>query len=216
MSGETIRRSPTADRILQAAAERIATRGYAATSTREIAASVGIEQPAIYKHFSSKRDILAALVRVALERPIELIDVLAGVQGPAVVKLCRWLLESFEYLNSFPNVLASIIITPELQEEPFADEQALVSKFEPAIVDLIERAQDEGDVRELNPVSAARLIQAMFDAVAFPALAVNPDEIVEFALTALLEDPSRLPEIRLAAAALNTDGVPLSGDAKQA
>ncbi len=46
--------------ILGAAAELIALRGYSSTSTRDIAAAVGVEQPAIYKHFSAKRDILAA------------------------------------------------------------------------------------------------------------------------------------------------------------
>ncbi|MGV7705255.1 helix-turn-helix domain-containing protein, partial [Mycobacterium kansasii] len=74
MSGEAARRSPTADRILRAAAELISLRGYSATSTREIAAAVGVEQPALYKHFSSKKDILAALVRLALERPLAVAD----------------------------------------------------------------------------------------------------------------------------------------------
>lgn len=203
MSGEVTRRSPTADRILQAAAELISLRGYSATSTREIAAAVGVEQPALYKHFSSKKDILAALVRLAVERPLELAAEPAAVPAPAVVKLHRWLQESYEYLNRSPNVLAAIIITPELQQEAFAAEQALVSKIEPVIVELIRAGQAEGDVRQLNPVSAARLIEAMFDAVTFPEMAVDPDEIVEFTLVALLADPARLPEIRSAAEALD-------------
>ncbi|VBA45874.1 hypothetical protein LAUMK142_00143 [Mycobacterium pseudokansasii] len=89
-----------------------------------------------------------------------------------------------------------------------ASEQALVSKIEPAIVDLIRAGQGEGDVRELNPVSAARLIEAMFDAVTFPDLAVDPVEIVEFTLVALLSDPARLPEIRSAADALEISAEP--------
>lgn len=203
MSGEAARRSPTADRILRAAAELISLRGYSATSTREIAAAVGVEQPALYKHFSSKKDILAALVRLALERPLAVADELAAVRAPAVVKLHRWLQEAYEYVNRSPNVLAALIITPELQQDDaFAAEQALVSKIEPVIVDLIRAGQDEGDVRELNPVSAARLIEAMFDAVTFPDLAVDPVEIVEFTLVELLSDPARLPEIRSAADAL--------------
>lgn len=111
MSGEAARRSPTADRILRAAAELISLRGYSATSTREIAAAVGVEQPALYKHFSSKKDILAALVRLALERPLAVADELAAVRAPAVVKLHRWLQEAYEYVNRSPNVLAALIIT---------------------------------------------------------------------------------------------------------
>ncbi|MBZ1521852.1 hypothetical protein J6K68_11660, partial [Leuconostoc mesenteroides] len=52
------------------------------------------------------------------------------------------------------------------------------------------------DVRAMHPLSAARLVQALFDALALPEFAVSPDEIVEFAMTALLSDPDRLAEIR--------------------
>ena len=71
MSADPTRWSPTAVRILRATAELIAKQGYSATSTRDIAAAVGVEQPAIYKHFSAKSDIFAALVRLALQWPVE-------------------------------------------------------------------------------------------------------------------------------------------------
>jgi AcrR family transcriptional regulator len=200
---EATRWSPTAVRILRAAAELIATRGYSATSTRDIAAAVGVEQPAIYKHFSAKSDILAALVALALEWPLRLADELATLRAPAAVKLHRWLEECLSHLDASPYVLVSILITPELlQQERFTTEQALVSRFEHVVVDLIEAGQSEGDLRAMNPVSAARLVQALFDALALPEISVRPDEIVEFAMTALLSDPNRLAEISSAADAL--------------
>jgi AcrR family transcriptional regulator len=203
MPREAPRWSPTAVRILRAAAELIAVRGYSATSTRDIAAAVGVEQPAIYKHFSAKSDILAALVGLALEWPLELADQLAALPAPAVVKLHRWLRESLNHLHASPYVLVSILTTPELlQQDHFATEQALVSKFEHAVVDLIEAGQNEGDVRAMNPLSAARMVQALFDALALPEIAVSPDEIVEFAMTALLSDPTRQAEIASTADAL--------------
>lgn len=94
--------SPTALRILGAAAELIALRGYSSTSTRDIAAAVGVEQPAIYKHFSAKRDILAALVRLAVEWPLELFGHITAMPVPAVVKLHRWLTESLDHLHAGP------------------------------------------------------------------------------------------------------------------
>jgi AcrR family transcriptional regulator len=204
MSEEAPRWSPTAARILRAAAELIAMRGYSATSTRDIAAAVGVEQPAIYRHFSAKSDILAALVGLALEWPLQLADELAALPAPAVVKLHRWLQESLSHLHASPHVLVSILITPELlQQNRFTTEQALVSQFERAIVDLIEAGQNEGDLRAVNPVSAAGLVQALFEALALPEIAVSPNEIAEFAMTALLSDPDRLAEISFAADALD-------------
>jgi AcrR family transcriptional regulator len=194
--------SPAAVRILRAAAELIALRGYSATSTRDIAAAVGVEQPAIYKHFSAKREILAALVRLALLWPLELFDELAALPAPAVVKLHRWLQESLGHLHASPYVLVSILVTPELQDASFTKERELISEMEHLLVNLIETAQGEGDVRAMKPLSAARLVQALFDALALPEIAVSPDEIVEFAMTALLSDPRRLAKVRSAANAL--------------
>ncbi|MEE3066138.1 MAG: helix-turn-helix domain-containing protein [Actinomycetota bacterium] len=194
--------SPTKVRILRAAAELIAKQGYAATSTRHIAAAVGVEQPALYKHFKAKSDIFAALVRLALEWPNELADELATLPAPAVVKLHRMLRESLDHLHASPEVVVSVIATPDLWQDSFTAEQALALKIEHALADLVETAQAEGDVRAMNPISASRLLQALFDALT-PQLTVNPDEIVEFAMIGLLIDQARLPEIRLAADALD-------------
>ncbi|WP_069167319.1 TetR/AcrR family transcriptional regulator [Nocardia altamirensis] len=202
MSTHLTRSSPAAERILRTAAELIAVRGYSATSTRDIAAAVGVRQPAIYKHFSSKDDILAALVRLGLQRPLALADELAVLAAPAVAKLHRWLRESLNHLHDSPYVLVSILSTPELQRERFAAELDLVAQFDRAVIAMVEAGQEEGDIRGMNPVSGARLVQALFDALALPEIAVSPAEIVEFAMTGLLADPARLPEIHLAADAL--------------
>ncbi|BBX74483.1 hypothetical protein MSHI_23890 [Mycobacterium shinjukuense] len=77
------------------------------------------------------------------------------------------------------------------------------AELERALVGLIQTGQDEGDLRAMNPLSAARLVQALFDALALPEFAVSPAEIVEFAMTALLSNPERLAEIRSAAEAFH-------------
>ncbi|QIS03520.1 TetR family transcriptional regulator [Nocardia brasiliensis] len=202
MSAPPFRSSPAAERILRTAAELIAVRGFAATSTRDIAAAVGVRQPAIYKHFSAKDDILAALVRLGLERPLALADELAPFEAPAVVKLHRWLRAALEHLHESPYVLASILTTQELTRERFAAELELVTRLDRVVIDLVRAGQREGDVRAMDPVSGARLVQALFDALALPQIAVRPAEIVEFAMAGLLADPTRLPAIQRAADAL--------------
>jgi AcrR family transcriptional regulator len=54
----------TRDQILDAAETLFATRGYAATTIKLVAEQVGIQGPAIYKHFDNKR----ALFEEVLER----------------------------------------------------------------------------------------------------------------------------------------------------
>ncbi len=200
MPADTSHPSPAARRILRTAAELIAVRGYSATSTRDIAAAVGVAQPAIYKHFSAKDDILSALVRLGLEDPLARADELARLDAPAVVKLHRWLAEALAHLHDSPYVLASILTTPDLfGNDRFAAERELVDRIDRVIADMVADAQREGDVRPMDPVSASRLVQSLFDALAIPAMAVSPAEILEFAMTGLLSDSARLPEIRSAA-----------------
>jgi AcrR family transcriptional regulator len=64
----------TRARILAAAGALFADRGYAGTSIRDIAEHVGMTKAALYYHFESKQDVLAALVRPHLEA----IDALAA------------------------------------------------------------------------------------------------------------------------------------------
>ncbi|MBF6329953.1 TetR/AcrR family transcriptional regulator [Nocardia transvalensis] len=187
--------SPAAERILRTAAELFAVRGYSGTSTRDIAFRVGVQQPAIYKHFSAKDDILVALIRSAVDRPLALAERLDAVSAPAVVKLHCWLLDTLRHLHDSPYLLASIFSAPELQQDRFAAERDLLERLEQVVVSLVAAGQREGDIRPIDTVSAARLVLALFDALALPGIAVSPPEITEFALAGLLADPARLPEI---------------------
>src|SRR5690606_6446151 len=50
------------EQVLEAAALLFTSKGFAATSTREIAEAVGIRQASLYYHFAGKDEILAALL----------------------------------------------------------------------------------------------------------------------------------------------------------
>jgi AcrR family transcriptional regulator len=59
----------TAERILDAAEESFAKRGFAATTMRDVAASVGIRIPSLYNHFEHKEALYAAVLERDL-RPV--------------------------------------------------------------------------------------------------------------------------------------------------
>jgi AcrR family transcriptional regulator len=61
----TAREQAKADRrsaLLHAAAEQFAERGFAWVSIEDLGAAVGVSGPAVYRHFSSKQAVLAALL----------------------------------------------------------------------------------------------------------------------------------------------------------
>jgi len=49
----------TRDLILDAAEDLFARQGYQATTIKQVAERVGVQGPALYKHFASKRDLYA-------------------------------------------------------------------------------------------------------------------------------------------------------------
>jgi AcrR family transcriptional regulator len=64
----------THSRILTAASEWFAGRGYAATSIRDIAGSVGVTAGAIYVHFASKDRLLVAVYEEGVRRICRAVD----------------------------------------------------------------------------------------------------------------------------------------------
>lgn len=74
------------EQILDVAARLFVDRGFAATSTREIAERVGIKQASIYYYFSTKdkilEELLALTVRPTLDQ-IDRIEAVANEHGPA-------------------------------------------------------------------------------------------------------------------------------------
>jgi AcrR family transcriptional regulator len=68
----------TVERLLAAAAALFSTKGYAATSTREVAALLGMQKASLYYHIEGKEDLLYFICKSSLERIRS--DVEAAVQ----------------------------------------------------------------------------------------------------------------------------------------
>lgn len=67
-------RDDTRTRILDTALELIAEKGFAGTSTRELSERLGFTKAALYYHFRTKDDLLAALIEPALTELAALVD----------------------------------------------------------------------------------------------------------------------------------------------
>ena len=63
-----MRTQGTRDALLRESARLFAERGFRGTSVEEIGAACGVSGPAVYKHFSSKHDLLARLLVGISER----------------------------------------------------------------------------------------------------------------------------------------------------
>ncbi len=73
----------TRARIVEVALELIADRGFSATTTREIAERLGFTKAALYYHFRTKDDLLAAIVAPAMTGLAALVDEVRPRAEPA-------------------------------------------------------------------------------------------------------------------------------------
>jgi len=74
----------TAERILDAAEDLFAERGYAGTTIRDVSAAVGIRNPSLYNHFPSKDALYAAVLERGISPVLAALSaVVAAGQGAA-------------------------------------------------------------------------------------------------------------------------------------
>lgn len=115
------KRTPEGDvseHILLASAELFIHQGYAATTTRQIAAAVGLRQGSLSHYFPRKKDIFAELLDRTVEPALTMID---GLDPGLPPEVRLWLLLSTDCVNlaSGEQNLASLMLLPEARSDEF-------------------------------------------------------------------------------------------------
>lgn len=168
--------TPRQREIIERAIELIAGRGIQALTLRHLARELGITDPAIYRHFASKTEILLGVLdvlesEVLRQSPVGSVDPtgqtdLEVAAAPLAALELRFA-TLFERLASAPP-LAAVVFADEafLNEEPLAERvRALMERTHGLVEDLIERAQETGAVR--CDVSAGVLATMLVGSVRF-------------------------------------------------
>ena len=200
---ETANRT-TRETILQAASQLFANQGFAATSTRVIAAQVGITQPTLYFHFDSKDAIFRALVRAILDPWVRLAEEIGNGSEPAEVKLYRLFhrisldLATYPY-DPNPFMTDRAWLRPQ-QAELLQDMCAVLDVAESLIAEGVER----GTFHEVEPPPAMSAV-AFFAVSAESYRGADPARsaasMVNLLMRGLLREPERVDWIQARALA---------------
>jgi AcrR family transcriptional regulator len=191
--------NPALARALEAAVGLFSRKGYAATSTREVAKLLGIQKATLYYHIESKEDLLFAicqssltLIRNDVERAIrDTRDPLERTQTLICCHIESILRDAAEHATAFTEMHA-------LSEERFGQIMKLRDAYENLVRSVLQQAQDAGVLRQdieakylslallgimnrvtlwyrrggrLSPSQIGRLLSVLFLAGAGPALA---------------------------------------------
>ncbi|MGW0157685.1 TetR/AcrR family transcriptional regulator [Mycobacterium sp. NPDC003323] len=155
------------DEVLDAAAELFTTLGVAATTTRQIAESVGIRQASLYHHFRTKNDILAALLSGTVLSSLTAAQKLGERGEPPVV-----LLHALSYLDcrllwDSPWNLGILYLLPEVRDPRFGEFHSQRAELREAyrrlshqVIDTVPTAPDALDIgRDADAVF--RLVESL-------------------------------------------------------
>ncbi|HEY0448524.1 TetR/AcrR family transcriptional regulator [Actinophytocola sp.] len=155
-------RPEAARRLMAAAVESFAERGYHATTTRDIATAAGMSPAALYVHFPAKSAVLFAISRGGHERMLVMIESIIAAD-PDPVGAMRTMVEKFVAWHAKRHVVARVV-QHELAALPPADYEVVADlrrRTEQLVRDLITRGV-EGSVFTVPDIrTAARAVLSL-------------------------------------------------------
>ncbi|AXI77820.1 TetR/AcrR family transcriptional regulator [Peterkaempfera bronchialis] len=101
-------RPEAARRLLLAAVESFARRGYHATTTRDIATAAGMSPAALYVHYPSKAALLSEISRTGHQRTLALVEG-AAAEATDPVRRMRRLVEDFTAWHARAHTVGRIV-----------------------------------------------------------------------------------------------------------
>lgn len=155
----------TAERILDAAEVLFSERGYAGTTLRDVAASVGIRIPSLYNHFTSKDSLYAAVLERVTGPVVELLSGLVAPDRGADDRDTHRVIEQIMDLLSKRPTLPRL-----LQHETLTGGQRLTPMLRTAFAPIFTKASEVVAAREdtgrWEPEQIPLLVLAMYHIVA--------------------------------------------------
>jgi AcrR family transcriptional regulator len=161
---------PVREKILDAAEELFARRGFAGVGLSELAEAVGLGKSSLFHHFRSKAQLYAAVVeRILIDIENALVRALAAGGSP-VERLDRWIDTIIDLLGERPAhsrlLLRSMFEDDELSgalEEEQAADRALARILE-AVGNLLREGMARG---ELRAASIPHTLQSMIGMIVY-------------------------------------------------
>jgi TetR/AcrR family transcriptional regulator of autoinduction and epiphytic fitness len=143
-------------RIIDAATDLFATRGFAGTSMEQVAAACGAGKDTVYRRFPSKAALFEAVVTHAHRRAIDQVEQIPAEHGNALERLKALMLHLLQ-INMEPDLIAFKRITMS-EAIVFANRGQIPTKPDPLmerLVDAVGNAQIDGFIQSGDPAAIA-------------------------------------------------------------
>jgi AcrR family transcriptional regulator len=136
--------------ILDAARHEFARKGFRGAGTADIAARCGCSEPMLYKHFASKQELFAAVIRHAGVLMSERVDALLDESGDSVTTALIEVAELAATDELVVEVMRLRMLAASLVDEPAVRDalEATMRRMHGRIAGMLTRARDRGEVRD--------------------------------------------------------------------
>jgi AcrR family transcriptional regulator len=156
--------------IIAAACKLFSEKGFRGTTTRELAAAVGVTEPVLYEHFNTKRDLYAAIIESKAKQGIDSVKALAEQYAESDDDRGFFRALGKNIVDWYTNdpVVVRLLLFSNLEGHELKDlfhERG--SCCFSVVISHIERRIQQGAIRAIDPALAAR---AFFGMVAHYAL----------------------------------------------
>jgi len=153
------------DRLLCAAVELFARKGYAATTVREIVDAAGVTKPVLYYHFGSKEGVYLALLGDALRTFEALLEEGLAQAGSVRDRIVRVLGDALDLMVANLDIVRLVhsVLFGHPQGAPFFDFEAFHHRFIGTLRDILDTGIASGELRAGNGEDMAYAIFGAFD-----------------------------------------------------
>jgi AcrR family transcriptional regulator len=177
----------TRTRILQAALKLFARNGYDATTTRELAAAAGIAEGTLFRHFATKKAILA---EVATDGWIEILtDLLTELSEMGSYKAVAQVMKRrMLHMQKNADLLRVCFMEVQFHEDLRERiQQDVVEKMTGVAEAFFQTAMDQGVYRQMDSRMVARVFLGMFAVAGFSQNTITDPQASAMELQAMAE-----------------------------
>ncbi len=152
-------------RLLDAALQLFSTKGYAATSVRELVEAAGVTKPVLYYYFKNKEGLYLALMGDALGYFFQVAEQARTAPGSVTERICGYctaLLDIFVERLPVARLIYAIYYGPP-QGAPHIDFEASFSTMLAHMEQLVNEGISTGEFRQVCPQDTAWAIVALLN-----------------------------------------------------
>lgn len=152
-------------RLLDAALQLFSSKGYAATSVRELVETAGVTKPVLYYYFKNKEGLYLALMGDALGDFLLVAEQARTAPGSVTERICGYctaLLDIFVDRLPVARLIYAIYYGPP-QGAPHIDFEASFSTMLAHMEQLLSEGISTGEFRQVSPSDAAWAIVALLN-----------------------------------------------------